>query len=169
MIEFFTLTVLTLIVVSLIRPGKTPPLDNPLIIERPGQYHMTLAPQLNLAQPIIEEIAKQIAHLDNAPTNFNTLCFEVRDKEVTAHGNDFYLLAITRCHGVIYFQALPPKSLDRKAGEVELIQFASAVLVNIDRTASQLNEKDNADITAAVIDSALKRGVTIHKIGSSSG
>lgn len=48
-----TLTIITLSVLFLIffRPGKTPPLDNPMVIERPGKYHVTLAPQLNLAQP----------------------------------------------------------------------------------------------------------------------
>ena len=60
MIEFTTIVTLAILFLIFFRPGKTPPLENPLVIERPGQYHMTLAPQLNLAQPFIEEVASRL-------------------------------------------------------------------------------------------------------------
>ncbi len=60
MIELIILVILITLVVLTIRSGKSVVLENPLIIERAGQYHITLAPQLNLALPFIEAIAKQI-------------------------------------------------------------------------------------------------------------
>lgn len=133
MIEFITLTILTFVVISILRPGKTPPLSNPLVIERPGQYHMTLAPQLNLAQPFIETIANQLVADHAAPSESSTLCFEVQDKEVAAHGHDRYLLAITRRNGMLYFQAIAPHSLidDKASPYASIKDFAEKVLVNI--------------------------------------
>lgn len=61
MIETFTIIILSVLFLAFFLPGKTPPLNNPLVIEHPGQYHMTLAPQLNLAQPFIEEVVKLIS------------------------------------------------------------------------------------------------------------
>lgn len=133
MIEFFTLTILALVVIAIIRPGKTPPLDNPLVIERPGQHHMTLAPQLNLAQPLIEAISKEIRAQVRVQENCATQCFEVRDKQVTAHGQNFYLLAITRRNGMLYFQAIAPRPLTRDMDSHfnTLMEYARAVLVNV--------------------------------------
>lgn len=133
MIELFVLTILTFVVIAIIRPGKTPPLENPLIIERPGQHHMTLAPQLNLAQPLIEAISKEIRAQVQVQENCATQCFEVRDKQARAHGQDFYLLAITQRNGMLYFQAIAPRPLvrDRDSHFNTLMEFAHAVLANI--------------------------------------
>ncbi len=108
MIEFTTLTIISILLLIYFRPGKTPPLNNSLIIERSGQYHVTLAAQLNLAQPFIEGIAKRLGAVNDANNNSATLYFEVRDQEVTAHGAPIYLLAITQRNGILYFQATPP-------------------------------------------------------------
>lgn len=124
-----TLTIITLSVLFLIffRPGKTPPLDNPLVIERSGQYHMTLAPKLNLAQPFIEAIVKQIGTLSDTTLCSATQYFEVRDKQVTSHGHDVYLLAITVRNGMLYFQAASPQGGGQ--GNYRTInEFADAVL-----------------------------------------
>jgi hypothetical protein len=107
MLETITLITLTLLFLSFVRPGKTPPLDNPLVIDRPGRYHMTLAPRLNLAQPFIEAIAAQMELAGGA--NSATQYFEVRDKQARAHGHDHYLLAVTCRNGVLYFQAVCPE------------------------------------------------------------
>lgn len=163
MIELFILTTVTLTVLALLRPGKTPPLDNPLVIERPGQYHMTLAPQLNLAQPLIEDIAKRLAAPHEATRHSATLCFEVRDKEVTAHGKDFYLLAITQRNGMLYFQAIAPQAAGQREHADKLREFAAAVLVNISATSepqTDLNER----IVAATHDAAQLRGIEVQKI-----
>ena len=110
-----TLTVITLCVLFLVffRPGKTPPLDNPLVIERPGKYKMTLAPKLNLAQPFIEAISGQMDKLSLSAQHGNTVqCFAVNDKQVAANKNNVYLLAIVLREGMLYFLAEPPKSDD---------------------------------------------------------
>jgi hypothetical protein len=159
LIELFILTTVTLVVLAMVRPGKTPPLDNPLIIERPGKYHMTLAPQLNLAQTFIEEIAKQLTPC-TAEQDSTTLCFEVRDKEMTAHGQDFYLLAATQRNSMLYFQAIASQTSDPKICTAALLKFADAVLVNIPRTASidpALNEK----IISTIKNAAQPRGISI--------
>jgi len=73
MIETITIITLSVLFLIFFRPGKTPPLNNPLVIERPDHYHMTLPPQLNLAQPFIEAVAAQIGtgrslHMDITAT-----------------------------------------------------------------------------------------------------
>jgi len=126
MIETLTILTLGFLYLVFLRPGKTPPLDNPLVIERPGQYHMTLAPQLNLAQPLIEAIAKHFAPSGDTAQNSATQYFEVRDKQVTAHGSDSYLLAITLRNGMLYFQATRPQADSSNADTIA--KFAHAVL-----------------------------------------
>lgn len=133
MIETITLITLSLLFILYFRPGKTPPLNNSLIIERPGQYHVTLAPQLNLAQPFIEAITKQIVTPANTIQHSVTQCFEVRDKQVTAHGHTHYLLAITLRNGMLYFQAIAPSPLVRGRSNHfnMLMEVAHAALANI--------------------------------------
>ncbi|HEX5362965.1 MAG TPA: hypothetical protein VFW59_01735 [Gallionella sp.] len=109
MIETATLITLCMLFLIFFRPGKTPPLENPLVIERAGKYQMTLAPQLNLAQGFVEEIAKRVAM---SPASSAPQYFAVHDKQVTAHGFDFYLLAVTQRNGMLYFQAARPSSKD---------------------------------------------------------
>jgi hypothetical protein len=104
------LTIVTLVILT-IRRGKPVVLDNPVIIERAGQYHITLAPQLNRAQNFIEQIVKQYP-LDIArQSEFATQFFEVTDPKVFAQGESFYLLAISLRGGVLYFQAINPQPL----------------------------------------------------------
>ncbi len=154
------LTIVTLVVLALLRPGKTPPLDNPLIIERPGQYHMTLAPQLNLAQPLIEDIARRLAPTCDPAQNSRTLCFEIRDKDVTAHGHDHYQLAITQRNGMLYFQAIASQAGYPKDRAQSTLEFADKVLENIPLAVepdASLNER----IVSATRDAAQKRGIDV--------
>lgn len=108
MIETLTLITLCVLYLVFFRPGKTPPLNQSLVIDRPGKYHVTLAPHLNLAQPFVEAIAQQL--LDTAPRSGDstTQFFEVSDKHVTSHGHETYLLAITQRDGILLFQAIAP-------------------------------------------------------------
>ncbi len=106
--SLLTLTLLTLIYLT-IRRGKPVILDNPVIIHRSGQYHITLAPQLNRAQDFIENIAKQFSLATSK--EFSTQYFEVRDPKVFAKGEDFYLLAVALRGGMLYFQAINPQPL----------------------------------------------------------
>jgi len=131
MIELTLVTLALLFVIFVVKPGRTPPLNNPMIINRLGQYHITLAPQLNLAQPLIEDIAKRLGKPSELPQNSSSLYFEVKDAEVTAHGKDFYLLAITQRNGMLYFQATTSQAEDPKTRTVELQGFAEKTLHGI--------------------------------------
>lgn len=160
-----TLTIITLSVLFLIffRPGKTPPLDNPLVIERPGQYHMTLAPQLNLAQPFIEDIAKQLDATEGTRPDSTTQFFEVRDKQVTAHGRDFYLLAITLRNGMLYFQAGRPQPEDQYGHYKTISEFTASVLDRFPSTAAH-NPVLESQIVAAVQQASQQRGININQM-----
>ncbi|MDX8400642.1 MAG: hypothetical protein R8K20_10405 [Gallionellaceae bacterium] len=157
-----SLTIITLITLYLVffRPGKTPALNNPLIIHRPGQYHMTLAPQLNLAQPFIEDLAKQIGSPSELAANSATLCFEVKDKDATAHGKNFYLLAITQRNGLLYFQVTSSKSDDKSAHAEEILAFANNVLVSSPMS-GEIDSDLNTHLIAMAHEAAKKRGNTI--------
>lgn len=128
MIETATLITLCMLFLIFFRPGKTPPLEKSLVIERGGQYHLTLAPQLNLAQTFIEGIASRLASSTPQEQSSATHYFEVRDPQVAAHGFDFYLLAITLRNGIWFFQAARPVSKEPNEQFDTLYQFAHGVL-----------------------------------------
>jgi len=157
MIELTLVTLALLFVIFVVKPGRTPPLANPMVIDRLGQYHITLAPQLNLAQPLIEDIAKRLGKPSELAQNSSTLCFEIRDEEVTAHGQDFYLLAITRRNGMLYFQATASQAGEQKTRAGELLTIADKVL-NDHPLAGEVNENLNRQIISAVHESAQERG-----------
>ena len=123
-----TLTIITLCILYLVffRPGKTPPLSKSLVIDRPGKYHVTLAPHLNLSQPFVEAIAQQLMESSERSGDSGTLFFKVTDTHVTFHGHDTYLLAITQRDGILIFQAAAPVG---DTGHLRTIsEFAQSVL-----------------------------------------
>ena len=144
MIEFITLTILSILVISIMRPGKTPPLENPLTIERPGRYRMKLAPQLNLAQPFIEVIAERLQTLTTTPVENLVWWFEITDKNVVAHGHQHYFLKMNRRVNLWEFEAIAPaaKSIDNdqsatevtKEDEICAVVFAVAKQLKITAT-----------------------------------
>ena len=160
MIETITIITLSVLFLIFFRPGKTPPLDNLLIIERPELYHMTLAPQINLAQPFIEAIAKNIGVISDASKHSLTQFFEVRDKQVTAHGYDFYLLAITQCNGMLYFQATSPQLNDRNIFIHNIQEFADVVLNRLHVSGEHDTALDEK-INKATQEVALLRGINV--------
>lgn len=111
MIELTILTILFTIVVIIIKPGRTPPLENPLVIERIGEFRATLAPRLNLAQPLLERISKNLSVQTRSLGNSNTLYFSILDGDVKAHGADHYLLGVTLHDGVLHFAVCSPRPL----------------------------------------------------------
>jgi hypothetical protein len=123
------LTIITLIVIT-IRRARPVILENPVIIQRPGQYHITLAPQLNRAQTFIEQIAKQYIQSHPPERDMPTQHFEVRDPKVFSKGQSSYLLAIAMRDGVLYFQAVNPKPLKHEADShyKTLHDFSESVL-----------------------------------------
>jgi hypothetical protein len=161
MIELTLVTLALLFVIFVVKPGRTPPLANPMIINRLGQYHITLAPQLNLAQPFIEDIAKQLGKPAELPQNSSTICFEISDPEVKAHGNDYYLLATTQRNGMLYFQVTTSLASDQKLRAAELLEFADKILLNIPRI-SEVDEQLNTRITLATQEVAQKHKATIN-------
>ena len=113
--ELLLLLVIVTLVVLAIRGGKPVVLDNPVIIERAGQYHITFAPQLSRAQNFIEQIVKQYSSAPVRHSEFATQYFAVTDPKVFSQGESFYLLAIALRGGVFYFQAINPQPLLRDA------------------------------------------------------
>jgi len=109
MIESITVITITLLLLAYFRPGKTPPLENQLTIDRSGKYKITLAPKLNLAQPFIEKIAEFMRPLMVGINGSAIQYYVVRDNQVTEHGSDIYLLAICCRNQMIYFYAANPK------------------------------------------------------------
>ena len=110
MLEMITLTCLTLLFLSIARPGKTPPLPNPLRIERGGRFRATLAPQLNLAQPLIAAFDDAFGELPPGLPDTAVQCFEISDRQATAHGQSSYWLALALRGGYFEFHALPPEA-----------------------------------------------------------
>jgi hypothetical protein len=164
-----SITIITLCVLFLIffRPGKTPPLDSPLDIERPGKYHMTLAPKLNLAQPFIESIIKELGTAGDTSQSSATQCFEVHDKRVTAHGHGFYLLAITQRKGMLYFQAIAPRQ-QLENGESHqniLLKATHAALANASPDESHNAETDER-IVAAIENAAHQHQIEIKRLSA---
>jgi hypothetical protein len=158
MIETLTLITLSVIALLIFRPGKTPPLENPLTINRIGQFHAVLAPKINLAQPLLENISHRITadmrHSGNTPP----LYFSVQDKEVKAHGHHSFLLAATLRDGVVYFQATIP---DAKQGDLDTIStFAEAELSQHPET-QVVAEDMNTILMNAIRAAAEQRGAVV--------
>ncbi len=95
MIETLTVVTLGIIFLLYFRPGKTPPLENQLIIDRPGKYKLILAPKLNLAQPFIEAVIGRIAKFnDTSQPGSASQYMAIRDKQIAKKSGGPYLLAI---------------------------------------------------------------------------
>ncbi len=123
------ITIITLIVLT-IRRARPVILHNPVTIQRPGEYHITLAPQLNRAQTFIEQIALQFSKTHSLHGDFPSRYFEVRDPKVFAQGADCYLLAVTLRDGLLYFQAANPgKSKNDAGGHLKTIREFSEIVL----------------------------------------
>jgi hypothetical protein len=157
MIETLTLITLSVIALILFRPGKTPPLENPLTINRVGQFHAVLAPRINLAQPMLENISHRVND-DLRKTNTAPLYFKVEDKEVKAHGQDFYLLAATLRDGVLYFQAAAPAA---NQGDVDTIRAFSEAELSKHPEAGTPMDAARASLAAAISAAAAQRGAVL--------
>lgn len=157
MIETLTLITLSVIALILFRPGKTPPLENPLTINRVGQFHAVLAPKINLAQPLLENISRRVSE-ELRKSNTSPLYFKVEDKEVKAHGQDFYLLAATLRDGVLYFQAASPNA---NQGDVDTIRAFSEAELSKHPEAGAPADDARASLAEAMTAAATQRGATL--------
>lgn len=129
MYELLFLVLLISLVLLSLRRGKSV-VDTPLIIERDGQYHITVAPQLVAEQAFIEKIADQFTQAHSIHGDTHSLFFEVCDAGVAAKNVEFYLLAVTVRRGKLYFQAINPQPLLRDADShlKQLQAYSEAVL-----------------------------------------
>jgi hypothetical protein len=109
MIESITIVTITILLLAYFRPGKTPPLENPLSIVRAGKYEIKLEAKLNFAQPFLESLAERIRPLIENLDGSAVQYFVVQDKQVKAHGSDRYLLAVCCRDHMIYFYGANPK------------------------------------------------------------
>ncbi|MEO6423196.1 MAG: hypothetical protein ABIR84_11105 [Candidatus Nitrotoga sp.] len=163
MIEITLATIIiTIIIVLTIRNTKRAVLENPVILNRTGQYHATLAPKLNNAQAFIEAIAMQMPARDESQ-NSSTQCFEVRDPEIAKIGHELYLLAITMRHGILYFQAIIPRPLinDQDSHFNMLMESAHATLARDQATGGVHDTVVDKYIIDATGSAARKLGIDI--------
>lgn len=166
MIEITVATIIiTVIIVLTLRNTKRVALENPLILNRTGQYHAILAPKLNVAQTFVETVAKQLSDMREANQDSATQCFEVRDPEAAKLGQDLYLLAITMRDGLLYFQAVTP---DQPNGNPDmhrhkLLEAAHNALARIP-VAGTHNDGMDEHVIASASRAAHQLGIQLKKI-----
>lgn len=146
MYEAFFLAVLIPLVIFLMRPGKTVLYDSPLVVHRPGQYHLTLAPALSGAQNFLEHIAHEVGA--SLAGDVATQFYEVR-------AGERYLLAVGFRGGLLYFQAILPPS---RGGDYQALrEFSEQVLVHHPLSAAP-DESGAVRLCAAVDVAACQAG-----------
>jgi hypothetical protein len=157
-----TLTVLTLIGMLIFRIIRVKPSEQPLVINRVGQFHAVLAAKLNLAQPLLEQISSELDIQARQSGNSNSLYLSLRDKDVRAHGKDYFLLATTLRDGVLYFQACAPQE---GQSDLEVLrQFAEAELNRHPETGAQSSAAEAA-LLQAIRAVTEERGVQFTQLG----
>ncbi len=157
MIETFTLITLSVIALIIFRNGRPQPLDNPLTINRIGQFHAVLAPKINLAQPLLENASHRVSE-DLRKQNTAPLYFKVDDKEVKSRTLPFYLLAATLRDGVLYFQAAAPNAEQR---EIETIRAFSEAELAKHPEAGTTADDARTSLAEAITAAAAQRGATL--------
>jgi hypothetical protein len=158
MIETLTLITLCTIALILFRPGKTPPLESPLTINRVGQFHAVLAPRINLAQPLLEDISRHLTEDVRQGGNTPPLYFRVEDREVKAHGQDYFLLAASLRDGVLYFQATAPA---KDKGDLESIRAFAEAELSLHPETRPPEQNTGAALAEAIQAAASKRGASL--------
>ena len=148
MIETISVITITFLLLAYFWPGKTPPHENPLTIERSGKYKITLAPRLNLAQPYIESLAEHILSLIEGINGSAIEYFVIRDNQVKAHGSEIYLLAICCINQMMYFYGANPMLF--RGGAEKLDRSISGNLAQsrpclTRQTKEQAHEKDEKE------------------------
>lgn len=131
MLETITLVTLVFLYLHFFRSGKTPSLENPLHIVRPGKYTMSLAPRLNLAQPYIESIAN---HIDTSQNGAASVSFTIQDKQV--YEKEFVLI-INYSDGMLTFQAELPPQQANTAHEIAHPEISAMLITSVQRTATE--------------------------------
>lgn len=155
MIETLTLITISVLLLIYFRPGKTEPLDNPLTINRVGQFNARLAPRLNLAQAFLVSISSYLTAHDRLDDSPQTLCFEVLDPEISSTVSGVYLLAVTLHSGVLYFHATWPQA--GIAHHVTLDNFSRPTLPD----GLSPHARQDSPLAAAIRRSAQQHGIRL--------
>lgn len=131
MFELTLLTCIVVVVVLAIRRGQPVVLEHPLIVDRVGKYHATLAPQLNQAQTLVAKIHACFAASGESTPDAMSSFWQVTDASINA--GQPYLLAIAGRGGKLYFQAILPTPLLRdQDSHLHTIQaFSEQVLAEL--------------------------------------
>lgn len=161
MIETLTLITLGIIALIVFRPGKPEPLDNPLVINRIGQFRAVLAPRINLAQPLLEAISRRLSDDARQGGNASPLYFKVTDKEVKAHGKDYYLLAVTLRDSVLYFQAAAPAD---QTSDLDTLRAAAEAELSTHPPVAAPSAAAETALIAAVRAAASERGASVERM-----
>lgn len=158
--ELFILILLVASVVWAIRSGKSLVKDDPVVIHHPGIFHLTLAPQLDHAQPFIERIAAEFAATPAPQGDLPSLYYEIRDPQLPFGG---YLLAIARRGGTLYFQAIhPPRDAGSHLGVLR--EFSEAVLA-LHPLLEPVDMEGAAQLRATVESVAAESGIFVKSLG----
>ncbi len=161
MIETLTLITLAVLFLVFFRPGKTPPLENQLVIERPGQYKITLAPKLNLAQPFIEAIIDRLLKLNVSTQHGSAMqFFAVNDRQVATANGDVYLLAIIVREGMIYFVGAQPEAGD-PANYLATIKTNAKDLLTGFPSADANSKELEEGLFSAIQEASRERGIVV--------
>jgi len=165
MAESLLLITLFTIVILAIRRGKPVILDNPVNIERPGQYHITLAPQLNQAQKFVESIAKQFKEVGHSAGDLPTQYFEVRDPLVLPKNFDCYLLAVALRDGMLYIQAINPQPITRDAdSHYQTVREFSDKVLAFHPVTQGVDEKQAVMLGDAVASAAAPLSIVVKRL-----
>jgi len=157
------ITLVTLVVLT-IRRSKPVLLDHPLIISRPGQYHITIAPQLNPAQSFLEAIAQQLGSVVALPDS-ELCCYAVHDAQVATDKDKLYLMALAVRGGMLYFQVINPMPVlsDKESHHRTLSEFANAVLIEHPLHGAA-DEQSGGCLRAAVQSAAQARQIKVEQL-----
>lgn len=161
MIETLTIITLAFLFLVFFRPGKTPPLENQLVIERPGKYKITLAPKLNIAQPFIEAVIDRLLKLNVSTQHGSAMqYFVVSDKQVATNSGDVYLLAIIIREGMLYFLAEKPLS-GNPGNYLETIKTSAKDLLADFPVSEERSETLEENIVIAIQQVSQERGIVV--------
>lgn len=128
MIELALLVVIVATVVLAVRSGAAGS-DQPIIVRSPGQYHITLAPQLGSSRGFFETVAQRLAGDGRPDGDTPTIYFQVR--RTGAQAESFCLLAVAFRKGIFFIQAIVPRPLQRVESHLAALrEFSDAVLLH---------------------------------------
>lgn len=161
MIETLTVVTLSILFLIFFRPGKTPPLENRLTIERPGRYQAVFAPRLNLAHPFIERIVERFESVEFPNSQSGAAClFLIQDKNISTPNHNNYLLIVAYKDAMLHFQAEWPLSANPTHHLETLKTLAVDILKEIPASSVD-NEVLGEQINSAVLETAAERGVEV--------